>query len=107
MDNNVTVFENKHMMAFIELRDIEKQKKALEDRYNTIREEITRGMDEYGIKSIDNEYVNIVYVLPSPGKPKLDEKTWRAEDPEGYQKVYKLYNKMSGGRKGYVKITTK
>ena len=107
MDITVTAFEKKHMMAFVELRDIERQKAALEDRYNAIRAEITKGMEEHSIKSIDNEYVSIVYVLPSPGKPKLDEKAWRAEDPEGYQKVYKIYNKMSGGRKGYVKITAK
>lgn len=105
--NAIEKYEARYMMAMIELRDIETQKKALESRDKEIRSMLTEGMEEYGIESIDNDYVKITYINPTPGTPKLDEKTWRAEDPEGFNKVFSMYNKMSGGKKGYVRITTK
>lgn len=106
-NNKVALFEQKNMMAFIELHNIEQQKKELDARDKEIREIITKGMEENGIDSIDNDYVKITYIPPTDGKPKLDEKAWRAEDPEGYNKVFSLYNKMSGAKKGYVRITVR
>lgn len=105
--NNLEIFEQKHMMAFIELQSLTKQKKALEERDKEIRDILVKGMDEYGIESIDNEYVNIIRIKATPGKPKLDEKSWRAEDPEGYNEVFSTYNKMAGAKKAHVRITTK
>lgn len=107
MDKNELTFEQRHMMAFLELRNNERQMEVLKERSETIREQLVKGMEENGIKSIDNEYVTITYVAPTEGKPKLDEKTWKAEDPDGYRKVFNMYNKMSGKRQAYVRIKTK
>lgn len=106
MENAIT-FEQKHMMAFMELRNLENNIAAQEERLKAVKAQILKGMEEYGIKSIDNEYVTISYVAPTPGKPKLDETAWRAEDPEGYNAVFEKYNKMAGAKKGYVRIKTK
>lgn len=105
--NEIAAFEKNHMMAFIELHQIEEQKKALEARDKEIRSILTKGMEEHGIESIDNEYIRISHISASPGKPKLDEKAWLAEDPEGYREVFDKYNKMSGAKKAYVRITLK
>lgn len=107
MENKALIFEQKHMMAFLELRNLQKSIDAAEDRMKEIRETLLKGMEENGIKSIDNEYVTISHVNGTPGKPKLDEKAWRAEDPEGYNKVFQKYNKMAGARRASVRIVTK
>ena len=107
MDNQVTVFEQKHLMMFLELRNLANEVKAKEERMEAIKGVIKKGMEENGITSISNDYVTISHVPASPGKPKLDEKSWRAEDPEGYEKVFNKYNKMSGQKRGYIRIVTK
>lgn len=107
MENAVTLFEQKHMMAFLELRNLANEVKAKQDRMAAIKKVIEDGMKENGITSINNDYVTISYVPATPGKPKLDEKTWKAEDPDGWHKVFNVYNTMSGAKKGYVRITTK
>ena len=107
MENAVTLFEQKHMMAFLELRNLANEVKAKEERMKAIKETIERGMEEHGIASINNDYVTISHVPANPGKPKLDETAWKAEDPDGYHKVFSKYNKMSGAKKAYVRIVTK
>lgn len=106
MDNEL-LFQKKNMMAFIELQQVTKARKEAEAREKEIKEQLVKGMDEFGLVSIDNEYVRISYVRPTEGSPKLDEKTWKAEDPEGYHEVFNKYNKMSGGKKGYVRVDLK
>lgn len=105
--NAVQKFENKHMMAFIELQQITKQQKELKARDAEIRAILSKGMEEYGIESIDNEFVKINYIQPTAGSLKLDEKSWKAEDPDGYRKVFQKYNKMQGAKKGHVRIDPK
>lgn len=107
MSNEIKLFEQQNMMAFIELRDLSKKADEIKARYEEVRDMLAKGMEEYGIKKIDNEYVAITYVAPTPDGVKLDEKTWRAEDPKGYNKVFEKYNKRASGRKGYVKVTAK
>ena len=107
MENTPTVFEQKHMMAFLELRNLSNDIKAKEDRMAAVKERIIKGMEDNNIVSINNEYVTISRVDETPGKPKLDEKAWRAEDPDGYNEVFQKYNKMSGAKKAHIRIVTK
>ena len=107
MDNQVTLFEQKNMMAFLELRNLANEVKAKEERMEAIKETIKKGMVEHGITSISNDYVTISHVPANPGKPKLDETAWKAEDPDGYREVFNKYNKMSGQKRGYIRIVTK
>ena len=106
MDNSL-VFQQQYMMAFMALRNLENEISDREERLKELKSQILKGMEAYDLKSIDNDYVTISYVAPTPGKPALDEKAWRAEDPDGYNEVFNKYNKMAGGRKGYVRIKTK
>lgn len=106
-ENNLQVFEKKYMMAFVSLRDLKVQLKEAEEKEKQIKELIKDGMDEFGIDSIDNEYVRINRIPAYPGKPKLDEKAWRAEDPDSYNEIFNKYNKMSGSKKSYITINIK
>lgn len=103
--NKLQVFENKHMMAFIELRDIEQQKKALENRDKEIREILAKGMEENGIESIDNEYVRITYIAPTTSES-LDTKKLKANDPGLFHELMGMYKKITN-KKGYTRITVK
>lgn len=107
MENSSLIFEQKHMMAFVELRNLSLEIDRQKERMDAIKETLFKGMEENGIKSIDNKYVTITYVDASPGKPALDEKTWKAEDPESYRKVFNEYNKMAGQKKAHIRIKAK
>ena len=107
MENTALIFEQKNMMAFIELRNLSLEIDRQKERMDAIKETLFKGMDENGIKSIDNEYITITFVDASIGKPALDEKTWKAEDPESYRKVFNQYNKMSGAKKAHIRIKAK
>lgn len=98
-------FEQQNMMAFIELQDLENQAKAIEARKNEVRDILTRGMEENGIVSIDNDYVKISYVAPSESTS-LDTKTLRAERPEIYNSLMADFSKTTK-KKGYVRIKVK
>lgn len=106
MDNSL-VFQQQYMMAFMALRNLENEIADREERLNEIKSQILKGMEAYDLKSIDNDYVTISYVAPTPGKPKLDEAAWRAEEPEQYNEVFNKYTKMAGAKRGYVRIKSK
>lgn len=105
MDNQI--FKKEYGMLFIELRDLEIQKKDIAEREKEAREALRQAMEKYGIKKVETPTVDVTWVPPVEAKPKLDEKAWRAADPDGYNEVFDAYNKLSGGRRGSVRITPK
>ena len=107
MSNELQKFEQQNMMAFIELRDLEKTAESIEKRKKEVREMLKEKMEEHGIKSIDNDYVKITFFPATPDKPSLDTKTWRSEDPDSYNDVFSRFNKMAGGKSSYVKVKAK
>ena len=107
MDNNLQLFNRECAMIFMELRDLEFAKKEIKARDEEARAALLNAMDKYNIKEVDNDYVHVTFVDAVPKSKKLDEKTWRAEDPEGYNEIFNKYNKLAGGRKASVRITPK
>lgn len=107
MENNLQLFNHECAMLFMELRDLEFAKKELKTREDEARAALENAMSKYNIKEVDNQYVKVTFIDAVPKSKKLDEKTWRAEDPEGYNEVFNKYNKLAGGRKASVRITPK
>lgn len=103
--NEIEKFEQKHMMAFIELGNLERQASEIEARKAEVRENLTKAMEEYGITSVDNKYVKITYIGPSESTS-FDTKAFRAARPEMYESLMKDFSKTTK-KKGFVRIKVK
>lgn len=103
--NEIQKWEQQHMMAFIELRDLEAQSKSIEARKAEVRQMLTESMEEHGIVGIDNDYVKITYIGPTESTS-LDTKKLRASEPETYNDLVGAYPKVTK-KKGHVRIAVK
>lgn len=101
----LTTFDRKYMQAFQELAEVTKAKKELDAREAEIKEELTKGMESFGLVSIDNDYVKISYIKPSVSTS-FDTKAFKLDDPDKYNELFEKYNKQTE-RKGYVKVSVK
>lgn len=60
MSNEIQVFENKYMAVMENIALLEKQVKDLQDKQKALKADLEKAMDEYDIKSIDNDYLKII-----------------------------------------------
>lgn len=105
MTNEVQVFENKYLAVMVELSAIEQQKKSIEKKSKEIKADLEKAMDEYNIKSIDNEYLKITRVEASESVS-IDLKAMKKKEPELYDDLLVDYPKVRK-RKAYVRFTVK
>lgn len=105
MSNEVTVFENKYMSVMANIAALDKQVKTLQDQQKTLKADLEKAMNEYNIKSIDNEYVKITRVEATESKS-IDLKALEKKEPELYDELLEDYPKVTK-RKAYVRITVK
>ena len=103
----ITVFEEQYMEACKSLAEMTKQRKKLEEEEKNFKTQLEKAMDEYGIKTIDNQYVKFNRIDANPGKPSVDLKKMEKEEPELYQELLEDYPKLSGKKKSYVRMTVK
>ena len=68
----MALYEKKYLTAFEKLAELTLQKKKLEAEDAKIREQIEKSMDEFNIRSIDNDFIMITRVAANPGKASLD-----------------------------------
>lgn len=80
---------------------ISKQKKELEDKEKEIRVALETAMNQYGVKSFENNILKVVYVAPTT-KTTIDSKALKKEKPDVYEKYAKTSNV-----KASVRITVK
>lgn len=84
---------------------LEKQVKDLQNKQKTLKADLEKAMDEYNIKSIDNEYLKITRVAESTSTS-IDLKALQKKEPALYGELLEDYPKVTT-RKAYVKITVK
>lgn len=66
-----------------QLASLEKEKKSIEAADKKARDQLTALCDQYGVKSIDNEYVRISYVEPK-STTSIDLATVKKKEPDFY-----------------------
>lgn len=83
------------------ISDICIKKKALEEEEKSMREALQKAMEQYNVKSFDNELIKVVYVAPTK-RISIDSAKLKKELPD----VAEKYSKASNV-KASVKITVK
>ena len=62
MDNELILFEQQNMAAFKHLAELKKQQDELKKTEELVKAEIEKSMEEYGVKSLKNDYITISYI---------------------------------------------
>ena len=101
------VFENQYLAVFQNLAEVTKQKKVLEDQEKKVKSQLEKLMDEYGIKSLDNQFIKITRVAANPGKQTIDIDKLLEVEPELHAELLADYPKTTGAKKAYVKFNVK
>jgi len=105
MTNQVQVFENKYLAQMQQLQQLVNHKKEIEKTEKQIKKELEQAMNEYNIKSIDNEYLKITRVEASESVS-IDLTAMKKKEPDLYDDLLKDYPKVTK-RKAYVRFTVK
>lgn len=71
-EKEIVAFEERYLAAFQQLSHIANRRKWYEDEEKKAKAAIQKIMDEYGIKSIDNQYMKITRV--SAGERQIDRR---------------------------------
>lgn len=103
--NELQLFEEKNISLFDGLNTISKGIETLKAKEDEIKAKIKDAMDQYNIKSFENDLVKITRVKHSESTS-LDVKKLKDEDEELYQDLMNSYKKVTK-RKGYIRITPK
>lgn len=98
---DLALFQNKAMMVMQTIVNLNQQKKILEDRDKAVRQELQKAMDEFGIKSFENDLLKVTYVEPTT-RTTIDSARLKKELPA----VAEKYSKTSQV-KGSVRIEVK
>jgi hypothetical protein len=105
MENEVTVFENEYLPVMANYALLNQQINDAQEKLNGIKKQLIEGMDQYDIKTIDNDYCKITRVEASESTS-IDLKAIQKEEPELYGELLEDYPKITK-RKATVRITVK
>lgn len=105
MSTEVTQFEKKHLQAMAHLAIMENQQKELAEKVKKSKAELEVAMDQYDIKSIDNDFLKITRVAGSTSTS-IDLKVLQTKEPKLYGELLEDYPKVTN-RKAHVKFTVK
>lgn len=85
----IVTLDQKVPQAIKAMTDMLAQQKALEQQISDMREVIKAAMEQYGVKSFENDDIKMTYIAPSERKT-IDSTRLKKEHPEiaeAYQKV--------------------
>lgn len=94
MSNELQAFESKHMLLMANVAQHIQQEKLLKDQTAKLKEELGNAMDEFGIKSIDNDLLKITRTAASTSKS-LDTTRLKNEEPDHYAELMADYPKVT------------
>lgn len=93
-ENELVVFEKQNLALFKGLADATKAKKKLESDEKKLKTKLEKLMNEYGIKSIDNQFIKITRVNGSTSTS-IDVKELEKKEPKFYAELLEDYPKIT------------
>ena len=102
---DIALFNNNYMATMQRYADLEQTIKELTETKDKVRAEIQRAMEDYNIRSIDNDIVKLTLVAPSISTT-IDTKALRISDPVTYEDLLENYPKTTE-RKQSLRVTIK
>lgn len=94
MSNEIQAFESKHMLLMANVAQHIQQEKLLKEQTAKLKEDLGKAMDEFGIKSIDNDLLKITRTAASTSKS-LDTTRLKNEEPELFAELMTDYPKIT------------
>ena len=82
------VFNNKAMVLMKNIAELDKRKKALETQDKEVREALKKTMDEFGIKSFENDILKVTFVAETT-RTSIDSAKLKKDYPEIAEKYSK------------------
>ena len=105
--NEVAVFNQKYLAVFKQLAELSIAKKKLMEKEKEIKEQMKGAMEEYDIKSIDNEHIRISYVAEGKPSVKVDLNSLEKDDSSLYKELLNRYPKYVKPRSSYISFRAK
>lgn len=100
-ENQVVVFESKAASVIQAIKDIAVKKDELEKQDKEMRKQLETAMEQYGVKSFENEFIKVTYVAPTT-RTSVDSKKLKELHPDIFEKCSK-----TSDVKASIKITVK
>ena len=98
-------FNEQGMALMANLADTLKVKKEIEAKEKSFKSELLGLMEDFGVKSIDNEYVRITYIEGSESVG-IDMKAFEKAEADVYKGLLEDYPKVTK-RSASIRITVK
>lgn len=100
-DKALTVAEEKALPIMQTIKAIVLQKKELEAKEKALKEKLKAAMEEYGVKSFDNDLLKVTYIAPTT-TTKVDFAKLKKKFPDVYAECSK-----SSSVSAYIKVEVK
>jgi hypothetical protein len=99
--DELTQFSNATPEAIRTITNLVVMKKQLEDQEKQLKEDLTKAMETYGVKSFENDQIKLVYVAPTT-RSTIDSVKLKKDHPDLAQQYTKTSNVSAS-----VRITVK
>lgn len=106
-EGEITELEKQYLSVMKSLSETVKAKKKLEEDEKKVKKQLEQVMDEYGIKSIDNQYLKIIRVAGSEGKTTIDLDAMEKKEPDLFKELLADYPKTTGAKKASIRFDVK
>lgn len=104
-ENAITVFNNNYMATMQRYADLEQTIKDLDATKKKVRAELQRAMEDYGIRSIENDICKITVVAESDSIT-IDTSALRISKPDVYDDLVDAFPKHMH-KNAFLRVTIK
>lgn len=94
MSYSIQEFTEHNLKLFNQLKNVEEEKKKLEEISKNAKKQLLDAMLEHGIKSIDNDLVKVT-VTKASESTSIDLKEFQKKEPVSYAELLEDYPKIT------------
>lgn len=106
-DDEIKIFNEQHLAVMKSISNLNKQKKDIEEQEKQLKKNLEKAFEEYGIKSLDNDYIKITRVAAGKDSITIDLKAFEKQEPETFKEILEDYPKIVKGKAAYIRFTVK